>query len=108
MNPPPLTSSPEPLIPLTDAGRLPWLPRAISVPTMFRYVSVGLRGRKLQAVRAAGRLCTTESWLLAFFEATGSGGSDAGGGGPGASRSPARRTLEHQRAEAALDRAGLA
>src|SRR3954451_19857607 len=56
------------LIRLADACKLPWLPRPIHPATIYRWVQVGRRGQRLQAVRSVGGLCVTESGLRDYFE----------------------------------------
>ena len=60
------------LIRLASVPGLPWLPlrgdTPISLSTVHRWVSEGVRGLKLRTVRVGRSLCTTEAWLLEFFE----------------------------------------
>ncbi len=62
----------EPLIPLTEAAKLSWLPlrrngRRLAVSTLWRWAIYGLRGRRLETVKVGGQRCTTLRALLAFF-----------------------------------------
>jgi hypothetical protein len=62
----------EPLIPLTQVPRMPFIPRRragrkLNVATVFRWASSGIRGVRLEVVRFGGTLCTTKSALLEFF-----------------------------------------
>jgi hypothetical protein len=63
----------EPLIRLADVPRLPWLPRRrkgkrLHISSVIRWVSPGLRGHRLEALRVGGCLCTSEAALRRFFE----------------------------------------
>lgn len=91
-----------PLISLDVARRLPWLPRPVSLPTMYRYVRPGLKGVRLRVSRAAGGLCTTEVWLSEFFAAAAATSSTAEAGRPRVAR-----TKGHERAERLLDAVGI-
>jgi hypothetical protein len=69
---------PDPLIRLTDAAKLPWLPARrgggrLNLATLWRWALKGLRARdgttvKLQAIRVGETLCTSEAWLREFFD----------------------------------------
>ena len=59
-------------IPLSQVGKIPWLPRRrhgrkIDKSTLFRWVQHGLRGIRLEALRVGGTLCTSEAALKRFF-----------------------------------------
>ena len=63
----------EPLIRLADVPRLPWLPRRrkgkkLHISSVIRWVSPGLRGHRLEALRVGGALCTSEAALRRFFQ----------------------------------------
>jgi hypothetical protein len=43
--------------------------RPISLPTLFRWTSRGLRGVRLRTIRLGGTRCTCETWVLEFIAA---------------------------------------
>src|SRR4051812_15063216 len=95
----------EKLIRLADACKLPWLPRPIHPATIYRWVQVGRRGQRLQAVRSVGGLCVTESGLRDYFDRL---------AGPAVVAAPVvrrptlrRRDRSFSDADAALDAAGI-
>ena len=97
--------TPQKLIALREIPALPWLPtrRAdtkLALPTVIRWAQHGIGGRKLRCVRVGGCLCTSEAWLMEFFE----------GGAPSAEKpstfTPARRRREIDRAKSELAAAG--
>lgn len=62
----------EPLLTLTRASHLPWLPRrrkgkAPNVATLWRWAKHGCFGIRLRTTSVGGSLCVTESDLRAFF-----------------------------------------
>lgn len=66
-------SEQEVLIRLADVPKLGWLPtrrggKRLNVSTVFRWAQIGLRGVRLEAVRAGNCLCTSEAALRRFFE----------------------------------------
>ncbi len=107
----PFDPSVEPPIPLGQVNKLPWLPRRrrgrkIHTSTVFRWVQVGLRGIRLEAIRVGGTRCTSEAALRRFFERLSAADPLCGGPGP-AVRSPVAAARGHRRAEAELKRAGV-
>jgi hypothetical protein len=83
----------EPLIPLNQVPRLPFVPRRrvgkkLNVATVFRWASTGIRGVRLEVVRFGGTLCTTKTALLDFFRSLAS----TKHGGP----APVPRTFRQQ------------
>ncbi len=56
------------LIPLERVSRM--LPRRTHRSTVFRWAQKGCHGVRLRVVAVGGVRCTTERWLMAFFEAT--------------------------------------
>src|SRR5690348_8488540 len=90
----------EQLIRLNDVPKLPWLPslragKRISLATIHRWAAKGVKGRRLQTLRVGGALCTSQQWLLEFFERLGQPGPS-----PQAWRTPSQR----QRAMASAER----
>src|SRR4051794_38532720 len=70
---PPSAAPPGQLLTLRQARMLPWLPRrrfsqATAESTLYRWATRGSRGERLQIVTVGRTLCTTEKWLLEFFE----------------------------------------
>jgi hypothetical protein len=63
----PRTTELSDLISLTEACRR--LPKRLHPSTVFRWVQKGRAGIRLKVVSVGGTRCTTESWLLEFFEA---------------------------------------
>jgi hypothetical protein len=64
----------EPLLTLTSAGRLKWLPcrrngKRPNVTTLWRWAKHGCYGVRLKTTSVGGTLCTTETDLRAFFAA---------------------------------------
>ena len=62
------------LIRLCEVPDLSWLPprrggAKLSVSKMFRWVTAGVRGRKLRYTCVGGARCTSERWLREFFNA---------------------------------------
>jgi len=55
------------LIPLEEVTKV--LPRRLHRSTVFRWAQKGRRGVRLKVVSMGGTRCTTERWLLEFFEA---------------------------------------
>ncbi|MGC9260693.1 MAG: DUF1580 domain-containing protein [Phycisphaerae bacterium] len=93
------------LMPLREIPTLSWLPtrRAgakLATATVIRWAQRGVGGRKLRTVRVGGCLCTSETWLMEFFE----------GGAPSADKTstftPSRRRREIDRAKNELTEAG--
>lgn len=56
------------LIALSKVPDLDWLPRRVSVATVYQWAGTGLRGIVLWTCHACGSLCTTEDELRKFFE----------------------------------------
>ena len=54
------------LIPLTEVGS--HLPTKTHRSTVFRWAQKGRRGVKLRVVTIGNTKCTTEAWLMTFFE----------------------------------------
>lgn len=54
------------LIPLKAVPSIDWLPVRVTVPTVYRWSAYGLRGVRLDTLRIAGRLFTTEGAVLSF------------------------------------------
>ena len=105
-----------PLIPLSAAPRIPWLPRRpedklLHVSTFWRWTQKGLRARdgtrvRLRSLRVGDTLCTTEEWLREFFEALTS--HDPGlAAATAPPRSPAARRRSHAQATKKLEELGL-
>lgn len=64
----------EKLLTLAEAARHPSLParrrgKRVHVSSLYRYAKTGIRGVKLEVVRFAGNLCTSEKALQRFCEA---------------------------------------
>ncbi|MBL8841990.1 MAG: DUF1580 domain-containing protein [Planctomycetes bacterium] len=62
----------DPLITLTAATRLKWLPcrrraKRPSLSTLLRWILHGVGGKRLAACRVGGTWCTTERSLREFF-----------------------------------------
>lgn len=55
------------LIPLEQVSRM--LPRRTHRSTVFRWAQKGCRGVRLRVVSVGGVKCTTQQWLLAYFDA---------------------------------------
>jgi hypothetical protein len=65
----------ERLIRLPEVVRIPWLPsrregRKLNISTVFRWAKIGLGANRirLETVKAAGSLCTSEEAVKRFFE----------------------------------------
>ena len=63
----------EKLLTLSQAARLEWLPerrfgKRLAPSSLFRWARSGCRGVRLEVVRVAGSLCTTEAALMRFFQ----------------------------------------
>jgi hypothetical protein len=83
------------LIRLNDVPKIRWLPARrkgsrLHVGTVWRWATRGVRGQVLRTVRVGGTLCTSERWLMDFFEASANIG-------PGADRSRAPTARQRQR-----------
>jgi hypothetical protein len=94
----------EPLITLTAATKLKWLPRRRKgarphLSTILRWVVRGVGGVRLEAWKVGNAWCTTERSLRGFFEKLAAG--------PTASPESAPKRDDVERAEAVLDRAGI-
>jgi hypothetical protein len=63
-----IDTSIEHLIPLPQAGRLPWLDRVVPAKTVYRWAKTGIGGIRLETVRSGGRLATTSRAVLEFIE----------------------------------------
>jgi hypothetical protein len=62
-----LSPSPQACLTFTEAARsLPGLTGHLSINTIHRWATKGLRGVRLQSVRIGARLYTTREWLEAF------------------------------------------
>jgi hypothetical protein len=66
------TTGEDRLIRLCEVPDVPWLPprrggTKLSVSTVFRWVTAGVRGRKLRYTCVGGVRCTCERWLREFF-----------------------------------------
>jgi hypothetical protein len=99
----------EPLIPLTQVSRLPFIPRRrkgkkLNVATVFRWASTGIRGVKLEVVRVGGTLCTSRAALLEFFRALTQANSDAAAS---VTRTPKQRQHANERAAHELKKIGI-
>jgi hypothetical protein len=79
--------------------------KKLSWPTLWRWVTKGVRGRKLEAVRVGGSLYTSREAVERFsrIEIV----ADKSRAQKTALRSAARRKREHARAKAELKAAGL-
>jgi hypothetical protein len=93
-------------IPAADVPKLPWIPRRrrgsrLSVATVHRWFSPGIRGVRLEHVTVGGTRVTTEAALLRFFAAL------------SAAPAPAPADVDHeaglmrQRVDQELDAEGL-
>ena len=94
----------ERLIRLADVPKLKWLParrggKRLNCSTCYRWHQQGIRGVKLEAIKAGGSLCTSEAALLRFFHSL----TNAGSSPP----PPVLRTADFRRAEKLLDQAGI-
>lgn len=64
---------PDKLIRLPEVPKLAWLPsrpdgRPIHVQSVYNWTLRGVRGVKLRSLQVGGMRCTTEPWLIEFFE----------------------------------------
>ncbi len=69
----------EPLIPFREVPRLPWMRRRggklLNQTSLWRWRQKGIKHPvtgervRLRALRTGGICCTTEAWLLEFFDA---------------------------------------
>ena len=96
----------EPPIPLPDVPKLPWLRgvvagRKLSFSTLHRWITRGLAGVKLEAVRVGGVLCTSEQALRRFFQALPLDGKARTNGAQPEPR------VDRRRADRELDAAGI-
>jgi hypothetical protein len=96
----------EPLIPLSEVPRrCEWLPerdgRKVHVITLYRWAQQGLRGHRLEAVRANGGLCTSDGALRRFFQRTTNPKADP------STPTNVQREKQKRRAAAVLDAAGI-
>ena len=98
-HPPVPSSSPEKLINTREAAALPWLQmqgKPMRVTTIYRWIHLGVKGRKLRTVSIGGAFATTEEWLRDF----------CGFNAPGAPPEKTKRQRDRI-ADAALDRLGV-
>lgn len=100
-------NSNEPLLTLTQATKLKWLPRRRRgarphLSTLLRWVLVGVHGVRLRAARVGNAWCLTESDLRDFFTRV---ADDTQPGTP--TLPPSARKAAYRRAERALDKAGV-
>jgi hypothetical protein len=93
--------STEPLVTLTRAARLLWLPRPLHPSTLYRWAMGGRRGVRLETVRVGDTLCTSETALRRFFERISSG--DPAQDDP----TPSQQRRAHERAQRELAAAGI-
>jgi hypothetical protein len=68
------TPSPDVLLSLAEAAKLPWLPRRRrgkrpSIPTLWRWARHGCYGVRLKTVSVGATLCVRERDLVEFFDA---------------------------------------
>lgn len=92
----------EHLLPLSAAAReMPG--GAVSVSTVHRWTNSGIRGVRLETVLRGGVRMTSHQALVKFIQAT----TAAADGQPMASRTPAQRRREIDRAERELIAEGL-
>lgn len=94
----------EPLITLTAATKLKWLPRRRMsarphLSTLLRWVVRGVGGVRLEAWKVGNAWCTTERSLRRFFEKLAAA--------PTASPENVPKRDHVARAEAVLDKAGI-
>jgi hypothetical protein len=96
----------EPLVRLADVPRLKWLPgrregKRIHVATVHRWAQRGLRGVRLETLRAGGALVTSEAAITRFFErlTEPAAGADV--------RTNSQRAKAVERAERELEQAGI-
>jgi hypothetical protein len=91
--------------PLREAAR--FFPRPngkrISLPTLHRWASNGVRGARLETIRLGQQVCTSEKWIRQFIAAMNAGREEAMRQIRPADRELARR----RQVDAALDAAGL-
>ena len=98
------------LIRLANVPAIGWLPRRsgkpvskpVSLSSVHRWVAKGVHGVKLRSMRVGCALCTTEAWLLEFFEAL----SEPTTVQP-ARGTPRRREAAREKAKRELERAGI-
>ena len=92
----------ENLIRLADVPALEWLPirngKPINLGTVYRWVTRGVRGRRLQVARVGGMMTTTLSWLDDFFN-----GPTASGGSTYPTSTQRQRAIARAEAELAAD-----
>jgi hypothetical protein len=98
------------LIPFRDVARLQWLPRRrngakLSLTTLWRWSTRGVRGVVLRTVRVGETPCTTENWLREFFEALASERREIAP--TNGVRTPAQRNREITTATKLLSAAGI-
>jgi hypothetical protein len=96
----------EVLIPFRDVPSIRWIPRRrgarkLHFSTVFRWFNPGVRGVRLEAIRAGGTLCTTEAALARFFAAL------AGTVSENSVASVTTQPQQSKRIERELDDAGL-
>jgi hypothetical protein len=96
------------LIALRDVAHLPWLPRRragsnLGYATLWRWMKVGVKGVRLRVVRVGITPCTTEEWLIEFFEAV----EAARNAGSAPFRTPYRRQRQIESAEQRLSSKGF-
>ena len=92
--------------PLLEAARYFPRPggRKISVKTLYRWASRGMRRGKLRTIRLGQQVCTCEDWVRAFISALNLDDVEVGNGvRPSDSEESRRRAVEHE-----LDAAGIA
>ena len=75
--------------------------KALHISTLYRWCSRGLRGVQLESLRLGGRVVTSIEALQRFAERCSTAESTAG------SSTTQRRKREIERAEAALNKAGI-
>jgi len=102
----------EPPIPLSQVVKLPWIPRRrrgrkLHISTVFRWVRPGVRGVRLECIRFAGTLVTSEAALKRFFAALTVADPRCVQAPTTPPSSPAARSRAKRRADKELARAGI-
>src|SRR5438445_11302634 len=102
----------EGLVSLAEASKLKNLPqrRAGKRPhicTLIRWVTIGLSGIRLEAVRVGGTWCTSVPAISRFFERLAAVQSGEPAATAPSYRSPSRRQRDVERAERELAKVGI-
>lgn len=97
----PFTETPDRIRALTGGKKKP------HIATCHRWKQKGICGIKLRTISIGGTRCTSDEWLMEFFEATTAAKDKSTGESMRAGRLSAARELAIERAEAELDDAGI-